>query len=268
MRRFMSRPIASVLGAAAALAAVALMAGSANATIPQGNLIQNPGGEADQGVTDETSHACPTAWLCANNATVVRYGTTVFPSLAESIRIAGGNNFFAGGPNVPVAAMIQDGIDLSAAAAEIDAGGVQATLSACLGGFQDQDDNAQISMSTFPVGGGASATGPLAADRGNQTKLLPASSTRQLVPGIRTADVQLDFAGGGGGTYNDGYADNASLTLGPFPGPPPPAAPCAAPAVSPSPTVKKKCKKRHKRRRHAAEAKKHKRCKKRKHHRR
>jgi hypothetical protein len=264
-RRHSRKAAAGILLAAAGSA---IFATSAAATIPQGNLIANPGGELDAGATDDTSSTCPERWACTFNATAVQYGVSDFPSLAESDRIAGGRNFFAGGPGNPVTAMLQPGVDLAAAATEIDAGGVQATISACLGGFQDQDDSGAVSASFIGVSGGAlssvGAYGPNAAARGGQTELVPVSQTRPVPPTTRSADIQLDFTRAGPGTYNDAYADNVTLTLGPLPGSPPPAERCAAP---PPPAGKhaKKCKKHHKRKHRAAEAKKHKKCKKRKH---
>jgi hypothetical protein len=257
-------------GSAFALAALiaVLCATPACATIPQGNLVQNPGAEASPGVTDDTTHVCPAAWSCTNNATVVRYGTSAFPSLAESARIGGGQNFFAGGPNDDVGDL-QGSFDFSAAGPEVDAGGVQATLSACLGGFQDQEDRAFVSVeerdSSNIVRDTKDVEGPNATVRGGQTRLLPVSATFQVPPHARFATLRVFLSQTGPGTYDDGYADNISFTLGPFPGAIPPAERCAA---SPPAIHKKKCKKPHKRRRHAAEAKKHKRCKKRKHHRR
>ena len=126
--------------------------------------------------------------------------------------------------------------ELGAAAVEIDAGAAAATLSACLGGWQHQDDYAQLTLQFFtePEAGGTffparQVIGPKAAARGNKTKLLPVARTVQVPPGARSAVILLT-AQRVRGLYNDGYADNLSLTLGPSPGPAPPASSCLAPA--------------------------------------
>jgi hypothetical protein len=68
---------------------------------------------------------------------------------------------------------------------------------------------------------------PSAAARGNNTKLLPVSRTVPVLNGTRLIVIQLRALRLSLDSYNDGYADNLSLTLGPFPGPAPPASLCS-----------------------------------------
>src|SRR4051794_33563654 len=99
------------------------MAGQAHAAIPGGNLLVNGDGEAGTAANTETTYLCPQSWTCGNHGTLVRYGTTTFPSIAESARIGGGRAFFAGGPTSDGGdSGIDQLVNLSAAAAEIDAG--------------------------------------------------------------------------------------------------------------------------------------------------
>ncbi len=231
--------------ALAAVLAVGLLAPGtqAQAAFPPGNLILNGDGEVGVAAGDEVFTRCAQEWNCfaPANPTLVRYGTTIFPSRAESARIGGGKNFFAGGPDIATASATVSA-ELAAAAVEIDAGTAAATLSGCLGGWQDQDDYAQLTLQFFtePEAGGTffpaqRVTGPNATARGKKTELLPVAKTVQVPPGARSAVILLTAFRVSGGSYNDGYADNMSLTLGPFPGPAPPASPCSAPSGGATP---------------------------------
>ncbi len=230
--------------------AVALAAGSglltppaAGAAIPQGNLLTNGDGEAGTAVTDGTSHTCPQAWTCTpnpnNNQTLARYGSQLyFPSAAESARIGGGSDFFIGGPNSSTGLSYQD-VDLSAAAPDIDSvpisgpGGVQYTLGGCLGGKGADTDQTFLQI-TWLKGDGSSngfspaVVGPTAAERNNQTKLLPRSVTGTIPTDTRAARVNLQMSRNNG-IYNDGTADNLSFRLAPIPSPAPAAPACLVP---------------------------------------
>src|SRR5262249_42444633 len=124
---------------AAAFAAAALLApASAGAVVPAGNLVVNPGAAARTGSPRATpgSPAAsqvlpPPGWVVTGPFTAVQYGAPDFLTAADSARLGGGANFFAGGPTNPASAAAQT-IDVSEAAPEIDAGRVTATLSALL----------------------------------------------------------------------------------------------------------------------------------------
>ncbi len=203
-----------------------------------GNLIVNGGAETGTGSSDSSTTApvpIP-GWTTTTNITEHTYdavGSQNFPDANASAAIGGANQFFAGGPanragnNVETAT--QD-VAVPAAAAEIDAGGVTATLSADLGGFATQDDQAAITATFLGSGSqqlGSLTIGPVtAADRNNTTQLLPRSGSAAVPSGTRKIRVALTatkFAG----AYNDAYADNISLTLAgssalpPHPLPPP-----------------------------------------------
>src|SRR3954451_24201945 len=121
----------------AALPALALgliVAAPARAEIPPGNLVVNPGADGAAGATDSSGVVGIPGWSTEANFTAVRYGTPDFLTAADSAKWSGGANFFAGGPGTPASAATQT-VDVSRAAAEIDAGGVSATLAALIGGW-------------------------------------------------------------------------------------------------------------------------------------
>ncbi len=203
-----------------------LAAGPAHAVIPPGNLIANPGGESAPGATNASDSVAIPAWtkltssgsafVPGGNFTTVQYAAGGgFPAPSVSSAIGGGANFFAGGP-AEATSRIQQTVDASAAAAEIDAGSVVAALSADLGGFDGHDDNATVAVDYLSATGATSGTiqiGPVtASERNSVTTLLPRSATGAVPAGTRTMRVAVT-ATRFNPSYNDGYADNLSLTL-------------------------------------------------------
>jgi hypothetical protein len=98
----------------------------------------------------------------------------------------------------------------------IDSGNATFNLSAFLGGFSSQEDNASLSAIFRNSGGtglGTFSIGPVtAANRGNTTGLLARSTTGTVPIGTRDILVTLSMTRFSG-TANDGYADNLSLVL-------------------------------------------------------
>ncbi|CAN5590432.1 hypothetical protein BH20ACT19_BH20ACT19_06400 [soil metagenome] len=205
-------------GAVLVAAGVVALAGPgvAGATVPAGNLVQNPGAEAAEGASDSATVRTPPGWGATPSFTAVKYGSPDFPSTALSASIGGGSNFFAGGPNAATSIGEQT-FDVSVAAPEIDSGRVSVRLAAHLGGFSTDGDNAKITAELQDANGDTTFStvqiGPVtAADRSNQTTLLARSAIADVPAGTR--DIRLTFtATRAAGAYNDGYADNVSLTL-------------------------------------------------------
>ena len=226
---------------ALAMAAPFIFAGSAHAVLPAGNVIQNGDAEAGPGATNDRDSQPPPGWDVIPNFTAVVYGSGAFPSTADSAAIGGGANFFAGGPESPTGDIVlaQQRIDLTGAAPEIDGGNVTATLSADLGGYAAQADsagvNAVISGDQVQTGSVASLPPVTAQDRGNVTGFVRRSACTQVEPNSRNAYVQI-HASRSEGSYNDGYADNVSLTLSTTPCPAAPAPPLPPP-TPPQPGV-------------------------------
>jgi hypothetical protein len=202
---------------AAALAAAAL-------AVPQGNLLVNPGAEAGSGSPDSATLFAPPNWVVTGEFTAVQYGAPAFLTVADGTALNGGVNFFAGG-NAQQSEGAQS-VDVSGAAAEIDAGALRVTLSALLGGYSSQEDHATVSASfvsgsSQPLGSPVELQTVTAADRNSVTTLLPRTATGTAPVGTRGIVVTI-AATRSSGSYNDGYADNVSLVLGAGEAAPPP----------------------------------------------
>ena len=208
--------------ASLALAAVLIPAASAAAAVPPGNLLANPGAEAGPGAPDDATIDAPPGWTAIGDVTAVQYGASGgFPTTADSAALGGGANFFAGGPDGDANAATQT-VDVSPAAPEIDAGGVIATVSGDFGGFAGQSDSATLTASFANAAGAplGSVASPAVtdADRKGATALLFRTASLAVPAGTRSIGVRLDLVRVDG-AYNDGYADNLSLTLGTSPPP-------------------------------------------------
>lgn len=203
------------LVAAAAAAAALATPGGAQATVPTGNLVQNPGADEAAGETDSTGLAIP-HWSTAGRLSAVQYGAGAFPTTAVRDSIGGGANFFSGGID-DTTSLGEQFVDLSAAQPEIDAGRVSVVLSAYLGGSLTDGDSATVTAKFedehSDVVFGTLQIGPVTAgNRGNQTTLLPRSASANVPPG--TAHIRLTItATRANGQHNNGYADNLSVTL-------------------------------------------------------
>jgi hypothetical protein len=199
-----------------ALAGVALLAAApGDAAVPTGNLLVNPGAEAGPGAPDSTQQLPLPGWTVESTFTAVKYGTSGFPTLDDAIKFSGGVNFFAGGNSAASAAT--QVVDVSGAAPEIDAGTLEVTLSALLGGFSTQTDRATVTATFFNAAGapaGAMSLPPATAtDRASVTTFVARSASALVPAGTRQISVRID-AIRDQGSYNDGYVDNVSLVLG------------------------------------------------------
>ena len=179
-----------------------------------GNLILNPGAEADVGSTDSGCGGdLDVAFWEPETETfsAIQYGTGGFPDATVGTKIGGGNNLFTGGcPTTDVSTGAQTAV-VSGSASEIDAGQVGATLSGYLGGFSTQDDQAKVDV-FFRGAGGADLgstgadlrIGPVtAADRGGLTDLLLRSANAGVPPGTRSVLTRLTLTRFSG-SANDG----------------------------------------------------------------
>jgi hypothetical protein len=199
---------------ACSLAATAAMA-AAPKPLVSGELVKNGGAEVGKAVSDSGSTAAPTSWTTTGNFTAVKYGAPGgFPDAAASRAISGGRQFFAGGPTAPSATATQT---VSIPSAFRKPGlKVTARLSAALGGYSSQADDASVTA-TFMSSDG-STVGKLTIkpvtqlQRRDTTKLIAASKTMLLPKGTTSVTILITARPLSGG-YVDGYADNVSLRL-------------------------------------------------------
>lgn len=226
MRRAARTRVGAWAAATLVAAAVPIVAaGAAHAAGAGGNLLANPGAEQGTGSTDPACGAGGTVpgWTATTTrgighgaVTAEAYGTGSYPDATVAASINGGSNLFTGAC-LDTASSFQV-VDLSANAADIDAGHIQATLAADLGGYLTQEDAGQVTAKLY---GADLASDPLATltigpvtaeDRNGITELLPRQAQQVLPAGTRQAVVELTFTRASG-TANDGYADNISLSL-------------------------------------------------------
>lgn len=205
----------AVIGVAVVALAMSLTAGARSTAK---NLIVN--GNAEQGVSSPNGYdVVPEipGWTRRGGFTVVAYGAADFPGTQASTALHGGAKFFAGGPGNAGSSVTQT-VSVAAQKQLIDSGKARATLSGQLGGYGGQDDSL-IATAVFLGQSGARLgtmlrLGPVnAAARKLQTGLIAKTVKGAIPKGTRTIRVTLS-ADRTSGSYNDGYADNLSLTVG------------------------------------------------------
>ena len=213
-------PLKTVAFAALVLSA---LAGSSPARAQLGsNLIVNGNAEVGAGSLSGNDIEAVPGFTTTGAFTVVQYAAGGgFPVATDPGPADRGLNFFAGGPNNASSSAAQL-ISLLPEASVINAGNAAFTLSAYLGGFSGQNDNAVLSLSFLGAGGvalGSAQIGPVSsADRGGATGLLFRSANGFVPVGAQSVNVNLQMTRTDG-AYNDGYADNLSLVLNQSPVP-------------------------------------------------
>ncbi|MBM3475707.1 MAG: hypothetical protein FJX75_20775 [Armatimonadetes bacterium] len=182
------------------------------------NLVKNGGFEVDSG-GDGSTLIRPSRWVPGSpvgDATVVTYGAPGgFPTVASPGPPSRGKNFVAGGKGYGESQLFQR-VNVSWAAATIDAGDAQCVIAAFLGGYGAQQDRVSIQFelrdATLWEIRQATVTSVTAADRGNQTGLLRRFWKGKLPVGTRYIDLHPIFTRYSG-PYNDGYLDAVSVKL-------------------------------------------------------
>lgn len=176
------------------------------------NLIANPGAEAGPPEANENLTVDIPDWSRTGQFDVVSY-TDSESDLSPTTD--GGNNHFTGGPATALSVGYQY-IDVSGAASLVDKGTVQYALAGELGGYSNQEDNAVLDVQFQDWSGkvlGEGKIGPVTAeDRGDNSELLPRSTNGGVPAGTRRIYLTLTMTRTDG-EYDDGLADNLSLTL-------------------------------------------------------
>ena len=181
------------------------------------NIVMNGGAESGSAASDDHGVVAPANWTVTGNFTAVKYGSSGFPDAAASTSVHGGANLFAGGPdNSESSATQKDEIPADWVSA-VSGGHVTATLSASLGGYENQPDATTVRYQ-FLDGSGTTlldaTIGPVApSQRQNITGLKAVSKVVTVPAGTRSVQITIS-AIRGIGAYNDGSADNVALTLG------------------------------------------------------
>jgi len=183
------------------------------------NLIVNGDAEAAPGTDGQTVAPTVPGWTRTGQFTAVAYdteGSGNYPTPKDPGPQDRGRNFFSGGPDGDRSTAVQT-IDVSDQGALIDGGRVPYSLSAWLGGYRGQDDQAQLSARFLGADGGVLATASLPAvldvDRGGKTALVLRTATGMVPARTRRIEVDLVMTRKAG-TANDGYADDLALVLG------------------------------------------------------
>jgi hypothetical protein len=185
------------------------------------NLVSNGGAELGPTAGDDAATVPPQGWTTSGNFTAVKYGSTGstggLPDTAVSSSISGGVSMFAGGAKNASSSATQTVAVPDSWLKAVSAGQVTATVSADLGGWQDQPDAATVTYVFLDTSGtavGSVKIGPVTpARRLSVTKFLSVTGTAPVPPTTRSVKITI-AAIRGSGSYNDGYADNVSLKLG------------------------------------------------------
>jgi hypothetical protein len=223
---------------AAASAAVVTAATSTAATIDAvttDNLVQNGNAEANPGsngaktsvapwVRNWAGEAVPGCDGAGTGSTTVKYGSSGFPNYGDPGPDDRGSNFFAGGPDCSShTSYIYQCIDISDHTPTASHP-VTWNADAFLGGKKFQKDDATLGVfftdnpsCTIGKNGkhatGLNYIGPVSAnDRAGITGLLERTGSGDVPHGSYGMLVGVRFRRFSG-PYNDGYADNISVTL-------------------------------------------------------
>jgi hypothetical protein len=205
--------------AVTSLVTVVLAVGASASSSAAPSLIKNGGADLGPAASDASGVvATIPSWTRTGSFAVVKYGASGgFPDATVSQSIGGRANFFAGGPSNPKSGATQV-VNVTRYKAAIDVGKRKATLSGFLGGYATQDDALTVTATFLTATGkalGVLKIGPVsAAARKNATALIQKSATKPVPKTTRSVLVKLTAARTSG-SYNDGYADNLSLTLAP-----------------------------------------------------
>ena len=190
------------------------------------NLITNGNAEAGPGTNNEINIEPIPGWTRHGSIDVIQYASTSGNYLAVSDSgpaDRGKNYFYGGGDGIGnygdnITTSITQSINLAPFAPILAQKPVHFTLSAWLGGYGGQDDNAKLTVQFLAADGhalGSANLGPvLAAERKNQDGLIQHSTTGTVPTGTMTIMVTLTMTKLAGGD-NDGSADYLSLMFQP-----------------------------------------------------
>jgi hypothetical protein len=190
---------------------------------PAANLLVEGDAEAPGAAGTLAASPPPPGWTREQgNFTFVRYGSPGgFVPMLFGPPLRGGLSHFAGGPATTGPGKSDSAasqtVDVSGSALAIDQGRSTAHLAGMLGGWRSEADRAQVTATFLDANGadlgGAIQIGPVtAAERKNVTGLLRRAASGPVPAGTRRVRVRIQTIFECC-NYDDGYADNLSLTL-------------------------------------------------------
>ena len=176
------------------------------------NLIANPGAEAGKGADADVIVKVPD-WKQTGAFTAAQYAWAADLSTTTPGPTKRGKNYFYGGPSASISTGTQV---IKVGTGGISAGRVSYVLSAWLGGYSDQPDNARL-MATFESSAGTVlktvTLGPVTVgQRHDVSGLFLRQSTGKVPATTVQIKVELVMTLLEGGD-NDGLADNLSLVF-------------------------------------------------------
>jgi len=195
------------------------------------NLVENPGAEdytSDVwfGAPGEDTVDLPDCWVSSSpepapQATAESYAqsSASYPPVRTSSRVFwGGTNPSGGIAGVATTATQAISLSSLAAANGGDLGGQPFKLSALLGGYATQDDNAMVSATWQDASGNPldiASIGPVkAGQRGDVSSLVPQSWYGTVPAGAARVVVTITMTAVSSGNDNNGEADDLNLTIG------------------------------------------------------
>lgn len=205
-------------GVIALLATVALAAtpASAASTTPYGsNLVHNPGAQGGSASSDGNGVVAIPGWDTFANMTVVRYGTSGFPSTRRGSAIHGGSKFFSAGPldtGLGQCGEAEQVIRLRGRSSLIDSGRIRVSLSgkvAASGQARARLDLFFRDSNNHVVNG---SNGIRKSVEGSGTSFRSLSSSKVLPKGTRILRLKL-WADGVSSGYCKAYFDNLRVTI-------------------------------------------------------
>jgi hypothetical protein len=211
------RPGAARLAVLAAAASVVLAAAPATAatTTPYGtNLVHNPGAQSGPASPNGQTTVDIPAWDTFSNMTVVKYGTSGFPSTSQSSGFGGGSKFFSTGPYDTVFNQCGDAqqtITLHGRASAIDAGKVKVTFSGRVGATGGATAHLDLYFRNAN-NHGVGINGITTSTAGTGRTLPAVQRSRKLPPNTRLLRVHL-WADGVASGYCKAWFDNLKVVI-------------------------------------------------------
>ncbi|MEM9303248.1 MAG: FG-GAP repeat protein, partial [Pseudomonadota bacterium] len=204
-------------GLVARLLLLSTLTVAAHGALGQANLVRNPGAEEAPCALNSSPQVVVPEWIVTDGTfNCIQWGSTTggWPDENSPGPSDRGAGFFQGGQS-SLSRAVQL-LDLSAAAARIDAGAQRYTLSGWLGGFSNQGDAAAV-VATFlddeGIALGSATIGPVApGERANTTGLIERVNAATVPPGSRQVEIAIILTRSSG-ISNDGYADSIVFSL-------------------------------------------------------